>query len=260
MRQRNFFFTSYELLDHQLQIFSFSIFNETIFEILIINLIKYIIKHIICEFAFCFVSICYEMILTIAKRNETFLFNNASCKYINILFKIFYINFFLYVENDTRNVKIIINRDNKQNNIKNFIISSYNFFKFKEITHHCREFVKRQFKITEKNKFTMFRAQLQKSISLMKFMKSIEIFKTKTIYEKLFFRVIIYSKMYQAIQAINISFDEIETFVIITMFTIEMIIKNKFVVNFVFMNGILHVAEFVVNLVVEHDNEFICKK
>ena len=252
--------TGYELLDHQLQIPSSSASNETVFETPITNLAKYITGHIVCGFALCPASVYHEMALAAAERSETSLDNDASCKYTSMLSKISYINPLLYAEGSTRNVRVMIRRGGKQDDIKSFTISSYDPSKPKEITHHCRGSVKRQSRATEESKLTMLRAQLQRPISLMESMESVEVFKTRAIYEKLFPRVVTYSKMYQAIQAISISPDGTEALATITMPTAEMTTKGKFAVNPVFMDVILHVAGFVANLAAEHDDAFICKE
>ena len=252
--------TGYELLEHQLQIPSSSSSNETVFETPIANLTKYINGHIVCGYALCPASVYHEMALAAADKSETSLDNNASYKNASILSKIAYINPLLYVEGSTRNVRVTISRGGKQDDIDSFTISSHDPSKPKEITHHCRGFVKRQTRATEESKLTILRAQLQRPISLMESMESVEVFKTRAIYEKLFPRVVTYSKMYQAVQSISISPDGTEALASIAMPTADTSAKGKFAVNPVFMDVILHVAGFVANLAAEHDDAFICKE
>ena len=252
--------TGYELLDHQLQISSSSTSNETVFESPIAKLAKYITGHIVCGFALCPASVYHEIALAAAEMSEKSLDNDASCKQALMLSKIAYIHPLLYAEGISRTVRVTISPGGKQDDIKSFAISSHDPSKSKEVTHHCRGFVKRQSRVTEESKLTILRAQLQRPISLMESMESVEVFKTRAIYEKLFPRVVTYSKMYQAVQSISISPDGTEALAIIAIPTAEITSNGKFAVNPVFMDVILHVAGFVANFAAENDDAFICKE
>ena len=256
--------TGYDFLVRQCETSSSSARKEIVFETPIENLAQYIVGHIVCGFALCPASVYHEMVLAAAEvfeKRETASNNNETSSHVNILSKIAYLNPLLYVEGSQSVIRTTIScADRYQNDTQGFVVSSYRPSSPKDITNHCQGFLKRQPRPSEENRFTVLQAQLQKPMSLMESMESIEVFRTRAIYDKLFPRVVTYSKMYQAVQSMSISTDGTEALATVEIPAPKATTKAKFAVNPVFMDVILHVAGFVANLAAGQDDALICKE
>lgn len=256
--------TGYEFLTRQTDTSSTSASEETVFETPIENLAQYITGHMVCGFALCPASVYHEMALAaaeVSERRETALEINKASTHLNMLSKISYVNPLIHVEGIPRVIRTAIKSlDRTHGDTKSFVVSSYELSRPDDITQHCEGLVKRQPRASEESRLAMVRAQLRRPISLFESMENAEVFRTRAMYEKLFTRVVTYSKLYQAVQSISISADGTEALATVVMPAVEPPTEGKFAVNPVFMDVILHVAGFVANLAADHEDAFICKE
>ncbi|KAL8827913.1 MAG: hypothetical protein Q9191_002902 [Dirinaria sp. TL-2023a] len=254
--------TGYGFLTCQKESSSASGSKEIVFETPIQHLAEYITGHMVCGFALCPASVYHEMALAAAEicdKHEGSE-SDGSTPATNTLTQISYLNPLIYVEGAARNIRITIRLINeKPEATKSFTVSSCDPSDSKKIIHHCQGHVKCQPLPAVEAKFRMLHAQLQKPVSLFDDAESTEIFRTRAIYEKLFPRVVTYSKMYQAVQSMSISADGAEALATVRIPSASAT-SEKFAVNPIFMDVILHVAGFVANLAAEDADAFICKE
>ena len=255
--------TGFDFLSRHIESLSSSGSDDMVFETSIERLAEYITGHIVCGFALCPASVYHEMALAAAEifekrqKAET----NDSTSYTNMLSQISYVNPLIYVDGSPRVIRVkisVLDRNHEDN--KSFKISSYDPSNSKQTTHHCQGHVKRQSLAGVESKLMMLHAQLRKPITVFENTESTELFRTRAIYEKLFPRVVTYSKMYQAVQSMRISADGAEALATVVMPASHSTTEGSFAVNPVFMDVILHVAGFVANLAAEEEDAFICKE
>lgn len=256
--------TGYEFLARQLEVSSSSSPKEMVFETPIEKLSQYVTGHVVCGFALCPASVYHEIVFAAAElfmRGARASDQKQTSSHINVLSQISYLNPLIYVEDSQRVIRASIQcSDRDKDDVQSFEVSSYEQTNPKDITKHCHGIVKRQSRTSEESKFTMVYAQIQKPMSLLESMSSIQIFRTRAIYEKLFTRVVTYSKIYQAVQSISVSDDGTEAVAAVELPPLEATTKANFAVNPVFMDVILHVAGFIANLAAGQDEAFICKE
>lgn len=256
--------TGYEFLVRQLATSSSSSPKNMVFETPIESLAQYMTGHMVCGFALCPASVYHEIAFAAAEvfeKGESASDQKQTGSHTNVLSKISYLNPLIYNENSQRVIRASIQSSNQdQDDIQSFEVSSYEPSKPEDITKHCQAIVKRQSRTSEESKFTMLFAQLQKPMSLLESMNSLEMFRTRAIYEKLFTRVVAYSKMYQAVQSISVSDDGTEAVAAVELPASEVSAKANFAVNPIFMDVILHVAGFIANLAAGQEEAFICKE
>ena len=256
--------TGYEFLARQLGVSSSSSPNEMVFETPIESLSQYVTGHIVCGFALCPASVYHEIVFAAVElfvRGERGSDQQQTSSHINVLSQISYLNPLIYVDDSKRVIRASIHgSDRDKDDVQSFEVSSYEPSNPKDITKHCKGVVKRHSRNSEESKFSMLHAQIQKPMSLLESMNSIQIFRTRAIYEKLFTRVVTYSKTYQAVQSISVSDDGTEAVAAVELPPLEATPKANFAVNPVFMDVILHVAGFIANLAAGQDEAFICKE
>ena len=255
--------TGFDFLSRHIESPSSSGSDDMVFETSIERLAEYITGHIVCGFALCPASVYHEMALAAAqmfeKRQKTE--SNGPTSHTNMLSQISYLNPLIYVEGSPRIIRVTISPvDGNHEDTKSFKVSSYDASNSKQTTHHCQGHVKRQSLAGVESKLMMLHAQLQKPITVFENTESTELFRTRAIYEKLFPRVVTYSKMYQAVQSMRISADGAEALATVVMPASHTTTEGSFAVNPVFMDVILHVAGFVANLAAEDEDAFICKE
>ncbi|KAL8766516.1 MAG: hypothetical protein Q9209_006732 [Squamulea sp. 1 TL-2023] len=255
--------TGYNFLACQKNTSSSSNPDELIFDTPIENLVDYIAGHLVCGFALCPASVYHETALAAAavfEQQEDARSGNGPDSHVNMLSQIAYLNPLLYVEGVQRFIRTKIDpAKQNQEGGKSFEVSSFDSADAKKITLHCQGHIRRQQRATVENKFTILQAQLKKPVSRLDSDESIEVFHTRAIYEKLFPRVVAYSKMYQAIQTIRVSADGAEALATVAISTPFVAPETKFAVNPIFMDVVLHVAGFVANLAADDGDAFICK-
>ena len=255
--------TGFDFLSRHIESPSSSYSDNMVFETSIETLAEYITGHMVCGFALCPASVYHEMALAAAeifeKRQKAD--SNGSNSHTNMLSRISYLNPLIYVEGSPRIIQVTISLlDVGHEDTKSFRVSSYDPSDRKQTTHHCQGQVKRQCLAEVEGKLMMLHAQLQKPVAVFENTESTELFRTRAIYEKLFPRVVTYSKMYQAIQSMSISADGAEALANAVIPASHATAESKFAVDPVFMDVILHVAGFVANLAAEDEDAFICKE
>ena len=255
--------TSYDFLGCQKETPSSSDSKGLVFDTPMQRLVNYITGHIVCGFALCPASVYHEMALAAAAvfdQQEKVASSDGTDSLVNMLSQMTYLNPLLYLEGTKRVMRTIINPLDPKGDAKSFAVSSFDPSDAANITQHCQGLVRSQTRAAVQSKFTMLQAKLQKPISRFQSDDSLEVFRTRAIYEKLFPRVVTYSKMYQAVQSISISADGTEALATVSIPTPHATSRSKFAVNPIFMDVLLHVAGFVANLAAEDDDAFICKE
>ena len=255
--------TGFEFLSQYIESPSSSDSEEMVFETSIGILAEYITGHLVCGFALCPASVYHEMALAAAelfeKRQNSE--SNATSSHTNMLSQISYLNPLIYVGDNPRTIKVTISLlDRNHKDTTSFKVSSYDPANSKQTTHHCQGHVKRQPLGAVESKLMMLHAQLRKPVAVFENTESTELFRTRAIYEKLFPRVVTYSKMYQAVQSMSISADGAEALATVVIPDSHATTGSSFAVNPVFMDVLLHVAGFVANLAAEDEDAFICKE
>ena len=255
--------TGFDFLSRRIGSPSSSGSDDMVFETSIEKLAEYITGHIVCGFALCPASVYHEMALAAAeifeKQQKAEI--DGSPSHTNMLSQISYLNPLIYVEGSPRIIRVTLSLpDDNLEGTKSFKISSYSPSDSKQITHHCQGHVKHQSLAAVEGKLMMLHAQLRKPVAAFESTESTEVFRTRAIYEKLFPRVVTYSKMYQAVQSMSISADGDEALATVVLPASHATTESSFAVNPVFMDVILHVAGFVANLAAEDEDAFICKE
>ncbi|KAL8878483.1 MAG: hypothetical protein Q9198_003712, partial [Flavoplaca austrocitrina] len=255
--------TSYEFLGRQEEIPASSGSKGLVFDTPMQRFVDYITGHIVCGFALCPASVYHEMALAAAAvfdQQEKVASSDGTDSLVNMLSQMTYLNPLLYLEGTKRVVRTTINPSDPQGDAKSFAVSSFDPSDAANVTQHCQGLVRSQKRAAVQSKLTMLQAKLQKPISRFESDDSLEVFRTRAIYEKLFPRVVTYSKMYQVVQSISISADGTEALATVSIPTPHATSQSKFAVNPIFMDVLLHVAGFVANLAAEDDDAFICKE
>ena len=259
--------TGYNFLANSVRVPPSSDAQELVFETPINILAEFIKGHTVCNYALCPASVYHEMALAAA---ELFKVSRSGKKDIKEaitvegLIDVTYLNPLIYHDDSGRTVRTTINLQNgDDDSVKGFTVVSYGVSDSKAVTVHCHGLVKSISKIDAKHKLSKLRAQIDKKkphITDTAANGLAEVFHTKAIYEKLFPRVVTYSKMYQAIQSISIGHNCTEALAVVRISKSELTNGASFAGDPIFMDILLHAAGFVANLSVKNEDACICKE
>ena len=227
-----------------------------IFEAALSDYKDFITGHLVCDYALCPASVYHQIALSASARIRS----NNDGDFTYSVSQVSYKSPLLYVEGFQATLRVTLKPGHESGALYSFVISSHNNgSEMKLETIHCQGLIKirRKSDVDRKNA-KLVPQLLEKQVSWIREPSSQEIFLAKTMYEKVFTRVVTYSKLFQAVKTININAEINEAFA-----TCQLPDANHTdspASGIVMMDVLLHIAGFAANLNADNQDICICKE
>ncbi|KIK51473.1 polyketide synthase [Collybiopsis luxurians FD-317 M1] len=225
-----------------------------IFESSISLLSPFITGHRVGDHPLCPASVYHELALSgvqLATQELEYKRDNL----ITVLRSIEYVKPLIYTENDARALRTRVTHVDR--NGGSFAVSSCSLGSGEETMHCFGEFSHQGLEKSAK-KFQRHEPILLRDIDSVCSSSSVEIISTRTAYEVVFPRVVMYSEKYHTMRTITIHPNRHDAYAIIRIPL--NLTPGTFIVHPVFMDTMLHVAGFVANIQADVGDAFICSQ
>ncbi|KAJ5674340.1 type I iterative polyketide synthase [Penicillium maclennaniae] len=227
--------------------------TEAIFETPIAVFKEYIIGHRVCDHALCPASVYHEIVLAASKWTQL----HEGEGFIRTLSNLRYLAPLLYTEDSSMMVRVSIKPSNGHKADYWFSVASYNADSDQQQqVIHCQGQLKtRSAAHAQKYAKLVPLMQRQKERFLHTGQPNTQVFLRKSMYEKVFTRVVTYSELFQMVQSLRIDQDEA-----LAVCRFPDLQGETSRANTVLMDALLHVAGFVANLNIGNAEVCICKE
>ena len=230
--------------------------GEATFDTPIHELASYIQGHMVCGFALCPASVYLEMVLSAIR----FLGTRGGEDNVYKLSKVHFERPLLFHDNTSSHLRFTIRKEEKRSDMRVFEIVSHDPSDDAAVEQlHCRGVVKLRplsDVVGKHQKKERILARRKANFSIQHAAQ--QTFTHKTMYDKIFSRVVKYSKLYHTVQ--SISLDDAAEEILASCRLPPSEDEGRFAANPVLIDTLLHVAGFAANLNADNEDVYICNE
>ncbi|KJZ79728.1 hypothetical protein HIM_01197 [Hirsutella minnesotensis 3608] len=222
------------------------------------SLKELITGHVVCDYALCPASVYHQMVLAAIEDIQSSNVSDSVWSLVNVD----YVSPLIYQSASPTLVRIRVSLAGDLQSETSFDISSYG--KSADSSNgrvHCKGKLKHKPREHTERKYARAAQLLRRQVKNLSHPEPnsiIETLSTRSLYENVFSRVVIYSELYQRVQIIRISPDYGEAHA--QCKHLDECPGDEQKVKAVFMDVLLHVAGFVANMAIPHDEVGFCKE